>query len=113
VVERGAADRISQRSGGHQADYGMVPIERSVDLLAGDLSLITGTPETDPGSPVANIAHVGPIIWQRSNAVLPDWITELSHDQPQVWVYCGNPRYAGAAASNPFDSIVVIPGPPP
>lgn len=90
------------------AEYGLAPIERSVDLLAGDLSLITGTPETDPVSPAANIAHVGLIIWQRGNAVLPDWITEMSRDQPLVWVYCGNPRYAGAAASNPFDSIVVM-----
>ena len=90
------------------AEHGLAPVDRSVDLLAGDLSLITGTPETDPVSAGANIAHVGQIIWQRGNAVLPDWITALSKDRPLVWVYCGNPRYAGAAASNPFDSIVVM-----
>jgi UDP:flavonoid glycosyltransferase YjiC (YdhE family) len=90
------------------AEYGVEPVERSVDLLAGDLSLITGTPETDPVSPGANVAHVGQIIWQRGNAVLPDWITQMDHDKPLVWVYCGNPRYAGAAATNPFDSIVVM-----
>lgn len=90
------------------AENGLAPVERSVDLLAGDLSLITGTPETDPVSAGANIAHLGLIIWQRSNAILPDWVSALSRDQPLVWVYCGNPRYAGAATSNPFDSIVVM-----
>jgi hypothetical protein len=50
-----------------------------VDLLAGDLSLITGTPETDPASPSANIAHGGQIIWQRGNAVLPGWVVGLGH----------------------------------
>ena len=90
------------------AEYGLPPVARSVELLAGDLSLITGTPETDPVSSSANIAHVGQIIWQSGNAVLPEWIAELGHDRPLVWVYCGNPRYAGVAASNPFDSIVVM-----
>ena len=90
------------------AEYGIAPVERSVDLLAGDLSLITGTPETDPVSTGENIAHIGQIIWQRGNAVLPDWITALSKDRPLVWVYCGNPRYAGAGVSSPFDSIVVM-----
>ena len=32
------------------AEYGLAPIKRCVDLLAGDLSLIVGTPETDPFS---------------------------------------------------------------
>ncbi len=90
------------------AEYGLPPVERSVDLFAGDLSLITGTPETDPVPPGPHVAHVGQIVWQRGNAALPDWINELSRDQPLVWVYCGNPRYAGAAASNPFDSVVVM-----
>ena len=90
------------------AEYGLAPVARSVDLLAGDLSLIVGTPETDPISGAANVTHVGQIIWQRGNAALPDWVAELSDDRPVIWVYSGNPRYAGAAASNPFDSIVVI-----
>jgi UDP:flavonoid glycosyltransferase YjiC (YdhE family) len=94
------------------AEYGLPPVERSVDMFAGDLSLITGTPETDPVPAPAHagpaIAHIGQIIWQRGDAVLPDWINELSRDRPLVWVYCGNPRYAGAAASTPFDSVVVV-----
>jgi UDP:flavonoid glycosyltransferase YjiC (YdhE family) len=90
------------------AEYGLAPVARSVDLLAGDLSLIVGTPETDPVSSAANVAHVGQIIWQRGNAVLPEWVSELSRNNPIVWVYSGNPRYFGPTASNPFDSIVVI-----
>ena len=90
------------------AEYGMAPVDRCSDLLAGDLSLIVGTPETDPVSPAANVTHVGPIVWQRDSASLPEWVDALSHGQPLVWVYPGNPRYAGAAASTPIDSIVVI-----
>lgn len=90
------------------AEYGIAPVGRAVDLLAGELSLIVGTPETDPVSATANVAHVGRILWQRGNAVLPDWVAGLSPDKPVVWVYAGNPRYFGAAVSNPFDSIVVI-----
>ncbi len=90
------------------AEYGLAPVARAVDLLAGDLSLIVGTPETDPVSAAANVAYVGSIVWQRGDAVLPDWVAGLSPDKPVVWVYAGNPRYAGASASNPFDSIVVI-----
>ncbi len=90
------------------AEYGVAPVERAVDLLAGELSLIVGTPETDPVPAATNVAHVGSILWQRGNAKLPEWVTELSPDKPVVWVYAGNPRYFGAAVSNPFDSIVVI-----
>jgi MGT family glycosyltransferase len=86
------------------AEHGVKPAERSVDLLAGDLSLIVGTPETDPVS--GDITHVGPIIWQRGSASLPDWVTALNRDKPVVWVYSGNPRYFGDP--NPYDSIVVI-----
>jgi UDP:flavonoid glycosyltransferase YjiC (YdhE family) len=89
-------------------DYGLAPIKRCVDLLAGDLSLIAGTPETDPVSPSASVTHVGPIVWQRGNAELPEWLVALGTDKPLVWVYSGNPRYGGAGVSTAIDSIVVI-----
>lgn len=88
------------------AEYGLPPVARCVDLLAGDFALIVGTPETDPLPASANVAYVGPILWQRGNAVLPEWVSALSREKPVIWVYSGNPRYANAPT--PIDSIVVI-----
>jgi hypothetical protein len=48
------------------------PVKRCVDLLAGDLSLIVGAPETDPLPASAGVTYIGPILWQRGNASLPD-----------------------------------------
>jgi MGT family glycosyltransferase len=88
------------------AEYGLAPVARCVDLLAGDIALIVGTPETDPLPATANVVYVGPILWQRGNATLPDWVVALSRDKPVIWVYSGNPRYANAPT--PIDSVVVI-----
>jgi UDP:flavonoid glycosyltransferase YjiC (YdhE family) len=88
------------------SEYGLAPVARSVDLLAGDLSLIVGAPETDPVSPMARVIHIGPIVWQRGDAKLPSEIASLRSGKPIVWVYSGNPRYAPVATA--IDSIVVI-----
>ena len=88
------------------AEHGVAPVARCVDLLAGDLSLIVGTPETDPLPATAAVRYVGPIIWQRGNATLPDWVTTLSRDKPVIWVYSGNPRYGSVPTR--LDSVVVI-----
>ena len=88
------------------AEYGAAQVARCVDLLAGDLSLIVGTPETDPLPSSASVVYVGPIVWQRGNATLPDWVAALGRDKPVIWVYSGNPRYGNAPT--PIDSIVVI-----
>ena len=69
------------------SEYGLAPVGRSVDLLAGDLSLIVGTPETDPVSPTAHVTHIGPIVWQRGDAELPSQIAALRSEKPVVWVY--------------------------
>jgi MGT family glycosyltransferase len=74
--------------------------------MAGDMSLIVGTPETDPVDANANVKWIGPMVFQRSGAELPAWINKLSRDKPLVWVYSGNPRYA--PVTTPIDSIVVI-----
>ena len=87
-------------------EYGVAAVRRCVDLLAGDLSLIVGTPETDPVPAGAGVAHIGPIVWQRGNATLPDWVAALGRDTPVIWVYSGNPRYG--SAPTPIDSIIVI-----
>jgi MGT family glycosyltransferase len=88
------------------AENGAAAVARCVDLLAGDLSLIVGTPETDPLPASARVDYIGPIIWQRGNATLPDWVYALGREQPVIWVYSGNPRYANTPT--PIDSIVVI-----
>ena len=92
--------------------YGLAPAERIVDLIAGDLALIVGTPETDPVAADAEVTYIGPMVFQRGGAVLPTWVDELraknghSGGRPLVWVYSGNPRYFTGAG--PCDSIVVI-----
>jgi UDP:flavonoid glycosyltransferase YjiC (YdhE family) len=88
------------------AEHSLPPVRRCVDYMAGDLSLIVGTPETDPLPSTATVTHVGPIVWQRGNAALPDWLASLPKDKPLIWVYSGNPRYG--SSPNPFDSIIVI-----
>ena len=87
------------------AENGLPLQSRCVDLLAGDLSLIVGTPETDPLPEDAHVHYIGPVVWQRGDAVLPDWVTALPHDQPLIWLYPGNPRYFDVPT--PGDSIVV------
>lgn len=88
------------------AEYGLAPLNRCIDVMAGDLSLIVGTPETDPVDEHANVTYVGPMVFQRPDAALPDWIHAIGRERPLVWVYPGNARYAPVAT--PIDSIVVI-----
>jgi UDP:flavonoid glycosyltransferase YjiC (YdhE family) len=87
------------------AEYGLAPFERCTDVMAGDLSLIVGTPETDPVDS-SNVTYIGPMVFQRDDAVLPAWLNEIGRERPLVWVYSGNPRYA--PVTTPIDSIVVI-----
>jgi len=61
-------------------EHGVAPVLRCVDLLAGDLSLIVGTPETDPLPATAHASHIGPIVWQRGDAKLPEWVSALRRD---------------------------------
>ena len=88
------------------AENGLKPVARCVDMIAGDLSLIVGTPETDPVPASANITHIGPIVWQRGDATLPDSIAALNREKKLIWVYSGNPRYGSGPTA--LDSIVVI-----
>jgi UDP:flavonoid glycosyltransferase YjiC (YdhE family) len=88
------------------AMYGLAPKPRCLDWLAGDQCLIVGTPETEQLPLDAEVDYVGPIVWQKEDAPLPDWVMALDHGQPLIWGYSGNPRYAGAPT--PIDSIVVI-----
>lgn len=89
------------------AKYGVAPEARCVDRVAGDYCLIVGTPETDPLPSSARVEYIGPMVWQSANAVLPEWVNALGRERPLIWVYSGNPRYAGNVATA-IDSIVVI-----
>jgi len=88
------------------ADYGLAPLDRCIDVMAGDLSLIVGTPETDPVDHSDRVTWIGPMVFQSPDAVLPAWLNGISRERPLIWVYSGNPRYAPVAT--PIDSIVVI-----
>jgi hypothetical protein len=79
-------------------EHGVAPVPRCVDLLTGDLSLIVGTPETDPLPATAGASHIGPIVWQRGDAKLPEWVSALSRDRPVIWVYSG---IRGMVAASP------------
>jgi len=63
-------------------------------------------PETDPLPATADVTYVGPILWQKPGATLPDWIANLGREKPLIWVYSGNPRYS--SKSETLDSMVVV-----
>jgi MGT family glycosyltransferase len=88
------------------ARYGLPAIEKYEDLCVGDLTLVVGTPETDPLPEGTDVTYVGPILWQNSKDQLPEWVTRLGSEKPLIWVYSGNPHYSMAGGS--FDSLVVI-----
>ncbi len=88
------------------ADYNLQPVEKLGELCVGDLTLVVGMPETDPIPENADVIYIGPILWQKQEAKLPDWIGHLSREKPLIWVYSGNPRYSSGGDS--LDSIVVL-----
>jgi UDP:flavonoid glycosyltransferase YjiC (YdhE family) len=88
------------------AHHGLPSIRKLEDLSVGDLTLVVGTPETDPLPDGSEVTYVGPILWQKEGARLPDWIRERKREQPLVWVYSGNPRYASGGEA--LDSAVVL-----
>lgn len=88
------------------AGYGLPPIGKLEELSVGDLTLVMGMPETNPLPETADVTYVGPILWQKPGAELPDWVNELSWDKPVIWVYPGSPRYV--PRSTPMDSTVVL-----
>jgi len=88
------------------AEYGLPPIGTLAELCVGDLTLVVGTPETDPLPEQSDVTYIGPILWQKPGTRLPEWIDDLSRDKPLIWVYSGNPRYA--TGDDAFDSLVVL-----
>ena len=89
------------------AEYHLGPISKTEELCMGDLTLVVGTPETDPLPETADVTYIGPILWQNPEAKLPDWVSDLSQEKPVIWVYSGNPRYV-PGVSTPVDSAVIL-----
>ncbi len=89
------------------AELGLSPVGKAAELLVGDRTLVVGTPETDPLPESADVTYVGAVLWQGSDAQLPDWIPGPDAAKPLIWVYSGNPQYI-AGAHGAFDSDVVV-----
>jgi len=88
------------------AEYGFGPIRKTEDLLVGDLTLVLGMPVTDPLPSHTEATYIGAIIWQKANAKIPDWFSQLEKNKPVIWVYSGNPQYL--PIGTPMDSSIVI-----
>jgi len=88
------------------AGYGLPQVNRLEELSVGDLTMVVGTPDTDPLAPNEGVTYLGAILWQDSQAQLPKKITDLRDDKPIIWVYSGNPRYASGV--NALDSFIVL-----
>lgn len=82
------------------------PILKTGELFIGDITLLLGIPEMDPLPDTATGTYVGPILWQRSNDSMPDWVANLSTTKPVIWLYPGNPQYVRGARTY-VDSDVV------
>jgi len=89
------------------AELGLPPARRAAEVLLGDSTLVLGIPEIDPVPDDPSLIHVGPVLWERPGAVLPDWVPRPEQGEPLVWIYPGNMRYM-RGASTPFDSEVVL-----
>jgi UDP:flavonoid glycosyltransferase YjiC (YdhE family) len=88
------------------ADYHLPPIRKTEELFVGDVTLIVGTPETDPLPETAGVTYVGPLVWQKAEPQLPEWFSTLRLDQPVVWVYSGNPQYL--PVKTPLDGETIL-----
>jgi UDP:flavonoid glycosyltransferase YjiC (YdhE family) len=89
------------------AEYRLPPIERTGELLTGDMTLVLGLPETDPLPETADVTYMGPILWQKQEEKLPGWIDDLDPEQPVIWLYPGNLQYVPGARTF-SDSAVVL-----
>lgn len=89
------------------AELCLKPVAKTAELLVGDKTLVVGMPETDPLLETADVTYIGAVLWERSDARLPDWAAELDATKPLIWIYSGNPQYMGRSHSV-FDSGAVI-----
>ena len=88
------------------ADVGLPAVAKVADWCVGDVTLVTGTPRTDPLPPEVDVTYVGALLWEQPADRLPPAVQRLPADRPIVWVYSGNPSYGRAGRS--MDSLVVL-----
>ena len=81
--------------------YGLKEVKQVEEITRGDLSLVTGMPETDPLQGDDH-RYIGPLLWQDSRIPQPAWLQDMPDDKPLVWLYTSNPSYNGR--SRVFDS---------
>ncbi len=86
--------------------FGVDQITKIEDLNLGNLTLIIGTPETDPLPVGSKGQYIGPVLWQDDEASLPSWFDRLDAEKPIIWVYSGNPRYS--KKTTVLDSEVIL-----
>lgn len=89
------------------SQYGLPKVQSVGDLFVGDLTMVLGIPELDPLPDTADVTYIGPVLWQKPEAVVPQWIAGLKTDKPVVWIYSGKLRYAGNRRTA-FDSEIVL-----
>jgi MGT family glycosyltransferase len=89
------------------AEYHLPPVKNMGDLLIGDMTLVLGMPETDPLPETSDVTYIGPILWQEQQVHLPNWINDLSREQPVVWLYPGNLQYVKRSSTFGDSSIVL------
>jgi UDP:flavonoid glycosyltransferase YjiC (YdhE family) len=88
------------------AEYGLPPVRSAAEFNVGDLTLVVGIPEIDPLPEGVPVTYIGPLVWQKPGAALPEWIERRDPARPLVWVYSGNPQYF--PVRTPVDSRVVL-----
>ncbi|MBI3137191.1 MAG: hypothetical protein HYZ15_01260 [Sphingobacteriales bacterium] len=86
--------------------FGMDRVENCEEINRGNLTLVTGTPATDPLEGINDFHYTGALVWQRPDSVPPPWFHELPGNKPLIWLYGGNPHYGGR--SSIFDSSSML-----
>jgi len=88
------------------ANYNLSKISKIEELTIGDLTLTLGMPNKNEINPDTGINHIGFLVYKKKGMILPKNIVKLGKDKPVVWVYSGNPRYAGIKTD--FDSEILL-----
>jgi len=76
------------------------------EIFAGDCTLVTGMPETDPLPPSVGYQYIGGVLWNHQGQKLEPWLEHLSSVAQVIWLYPGNPTYGGL--SRIFDSLPML-----